>query len=630
MWIAWKNQLEAHPELREFGRWPYIDHRSLPKPARSRFLRNKKAVAMVVSGQSIFAAATAVGVTRGHVYSLLDRSLQCEHSDEPALTSGLIPHRQIRQATRKAPLSTLESPAGGRCSLGHLLNSYPAITAELDAHIRRFIKRAADGQNLTPKSFHAMFISLLRENNHPENCYPYTEVSYGYESVRQYLHRRVADLKENPVPKPSSWGHNCKQTRVLDQVEIDEQLTDISASVVIEAGGFSQSIRLARMSLIMMTDVASGCRMSYHLALTRTPNQDDVLMVFKNLREEWKPGTLTTPGLEYVPGAMLPSGLGGLFTQISPCMVKLDNALTHHAGSVHEHVCIHLGASINYGLPAQPKTRNVIEYAFRLVSAELNRFPSTTGKSTSDPIRESRKNQKNPPAITLTALQEAISVVIASYNAQPQAALGNRSPIEAFKDAVLAGEVTMLSPDILPSCDPFRRRHSVTVRRPALEQRSPFINFLYVRYTGAGIANECLVNEKVFLEYDALDLRTVDAYSIDGKLLGTLFASGGWGRYKHSRGLRLMIYRENRKARRRSLDPIGDYFRQVSSQTDSPTKMLEALKVAYEITQNELPAPSSLPKTDLDPVVAACSSGSSPKAQIEKWSTKLVRENREK
>ena len=142
---------------------------------------------------------------------------------------------------------------------------------------------------------------------------------------------------------------------------------------------------------------------------------------------------LKTPGLIYIPGSGFPSGLSEEFCNIGLNMVRLDNAFCHIAHTVRDYVCNELGATISLGLPAKPKMRNLIEFAFRILNYDMHRFPSTTGSHPKDPIKETSKNSKKPPIITLNALEEVLSVIISGHNAKPQNKLGGSSPLGLMK-----------------------------------------------------------------------------------------------------------------------------------------------------------------------------------------------------
>ena len=585
---TWKEQLDSRPELRDLANWPYIDQRALPLDRRKLFMRNKRLVARVLSYDSISTVAADANVSRGTLYSLLKRTLESPDGDQPALTVGLVPFAQVTKPKRKMALSSLSCPSAGRCSLSYVLDKLPDVTKKLDEHLSAFIKRSASGQNLKPGVFHRLFISLLKEYGWPTDTYPFTESSLGYESVRKYFHSRIDALKQlngsskQTVPRP------LRPLSVLEEVELDEQLTDGAAAFEFEINGIKVTERLARLSLVMMVDVASDCWLSYHLAFTRSPRQEDVLAVFDQFYKPWKQLKCSESGLRYTVGAMMPSGLGKDFANLPIKMVKLDNALCHMAESIQHYVCEQLGATINLGIPGQPKSRNVIEHAFRLVSDQLKRYPSTTGASPLDPERETPKNRKSPPIVTLGALEEAISVIVANHNALPQAALGNKAPIDVFKEGVLHGLVIRTSDDVATLTNPFLRRKKATIRKPKLESRLPYINFKYARYQGTSIASDSMINQEVFVEYDSTDLRTIKAYRPDGTFLGELMANGGWGKHKHSRGMREHIYRENRKLRRASQDPLGDYFRAQLEEARSPKKALEAVRILREAESFQL------------------------------------------
>ena len=110
---------------------------------------------------------------------------------------------------------------------------------------------------------------------------------------------------------------------------------------------------------------------------------------------------------------------------------------------VKNYICNDLGATLNLGLPAHPKGRNVIEYAFKLLNEYTHRFASTTGSHPKDAIKETTKNSKLPQVITLHALEEILSVLMTSQNTTPQNRLNGLSPLHAIKQQMNSCPIRM-------------------------------------------------------------------------------------------------------------------------------------------------------------------------------------------
>ncbi|RYE58708.1 MAG: hypothetical protein EOP48_02960 [Sphingobacteriales bacterium] len=353
---------------------------------------------------------------------------------------------------------------------------------------------------------------------------------------------------------------------------------------------------MARCKLILAVDSATGCILAYRLVLSEEVNQFDILSLFSSMFYPWQPLDLTTPGLQYTPGACLPAYFGGDFLRMGFGIVKLDNALVHLSASVKNYICSDLCATLNLGLPAQPKGRSHIEHAINIAATCAHRFASSSGSHPKDPNRETLKNSKKPPVVTLTGLEEALSVTLTHHNVVPQASLGNGTPIEVLRYQMANSPVRLLPPILMPT-NPFHYSETVSIKRIASERRRPHINFLYVRYVGGALDHLASKYSEVRIECDYRDIRNLKVFSLHGQFLGEVSVQGGWIRFPHSITTRKRIFRENKTARISMRDPLGEYFAQILEQRDLPTKALELIRISREFGFYRIEPSTSLTST---------------------------------
>jgi len=158
MSLTWKDQLDARPELRQMNNWPNIIAADIPPGKRKAYIRNRRAVANVLSGMSIKNAAQKVNLSGPRVSQILARSLSSGPNGHPPLTKALVPGYRVRKGCRQMPLSQIDSKSGSRGAFKYLLETLPGLKSKLDEVILASLNSAEYSQNLTPESFHSEYL----------------------------------------------------------------------------------------------------------------------------------------------------------------------------------------------------------------------------------------------------------------------------------------------------------------------------------------------------------------------------------------------------------------------------------------------------------------------------------------
>ncbi|WP_353411364.1 Mu transposase C-terminal domain-containing protein [Pseudoteredinibacter isoporae] len=574
--------MAQQPQLNDIKQWPLLDATTLPARRRAGYLRNQQMVGMALAGQPLRQVAQQFHRDPSVVSRLLSRCLAGDSEASPPLTRGLIPGEHLQVNRRRAPLGTLTEPRGSQSAFQHLLAVVPGLEKGLQTLIQSSVTPARHGQYLRPQTFHAAFLRLLREAQWPSDHYPYTESSLAYESTRRYLlEQRQARHRTKPTV-PSLMASPSRMALAYAEIQIDEQVVDAAGSVGLELHGDWAPLRLSRVSLLLARDTATDCILGSVISLTTHPSQDDLLALLAQLHTPWEPMVLTTPGLNYAPGAGYPSALGPEYQRAAIGVVRLDNALAHLAARVRDYLCNTLGATLHLGLPGQPKTRNVIEQAFNLLNWQVHRFPSTTGSHPVDPNKEPNRHRKQAPVLSLRTLEEAISVVLTEHNIRPRAHLGHQSPLDLVQHQMAHSLLPLLPPSFPESVTPFLSSRVVTVRQIASEGRPPHVNFEKVRYSGPALQHSQLAGDKVRIEFDHRDIRTLAVYRLTGECLGEIHAPQSWQRFPHSLTTRKHINALKRREGYTSRDPLGGYFDHLLKHRKLPKQSLELVRVYRE------------------------------------------------
>jgi hypothetical protein len=588
--LNWRARIEQQPSLWQFDRWPVITADCVPTGRRKIFYRNQKIVAKVLSGSPLKAVAKEHQITQARITQLLDRCLGGEEDESPPLTYGLIPYAVVITKQRHAPLPSMRSSQGSACAFQGLLQSAPVLREKLDELILAKLKDAAYAQRLEPQWFHGEFKRLLGEIHWPADRYPYTSPSLAYESVRRYLHTRSSTLQatlRRPCVSSQASGTQSDHYRALNTIQIDEHVLDLHNRVHLQLNEELIPLRLARASVMVAIDVGTSCVLGYHMALTQHPNQQDILTLFDNCLKPWQPLTLTTPGFSYAEGACFPSGSSEDFP-LSFGNIQLDNALVHLSRSVIDLLCTQQGATVSFGFPGQPTTRHLVESVFDYICSHAShRFAATTGSHPNDPIKESRKNRKRIPTVSVRTLEEALSILLTEYNVTPRAHLGHATPLALFRHHCRHHFVRYTPMDQYSRWQPLIGEKVVPVHWRKDEHRAPYINFFYDRYQGEGLSEVAHRERNILLRFDRRDIRIVQAYSLRGDDLGPLRASRSWQRFPHGVSTRQLIHRLCREQKFQARDPLANYFRYLLEHKGQPKSALQLLRVYQEYTQEK-------------------------------------------
>lgn len=603
MELSWQQRLMSEPEWYEFSRWPVVDLSILCPEERKQYTRNQRIVSAVLDGENLARVATRFGLSNGRISTLMTRCLGGPANAPPALTMALLPHKRLQQSKRRSPLANTRVDRGNRCAFTYLLKSVEGLEEHLLEHIRRFVERSSNGQNLRPAAFHKLFIAYLESKAWPSDVYPFNSVSRGYPATSRYLKHHIEQMIL-PKPPPRVIQSRSMPVSAFQEIHIDEAHLDCKGAVAVVLHGRMKPVRLGRISVLVARDVGTGCFLAVTIALKAHPNAADVLALLEQMIQPWVPLSLKTPGLSYASEHGFPSALEEAFCRPAFGIIRLDNALAHLSHQVRRMVCEHLCATCNFGLPKNPKARAMIEQAFRRLNIDVHRFPSTTGSHPMDPSRESVQRQKKPPFVSLQALEEAVSVLLTEYNHRPLANQGAVTPMEQIEYQMANHLLPLRASNVGPGLKPFQRMQQVTVRR-AFTTDAPRINFEGCQYQGNALHSAELINKRVNIVFDVRDIRTLEVVTLDGRPLGTVLAPRTWQRFAHSVSVRKRINQMIREQVFSARDPLVDYFNYTAAHVQLPKEALTYVRLDREnersaILMSEVEEPTSGDRQSVD------------------------------
>jgi hypothetical protein len=597
-----------HPEYGKLEAWPFIDLSSVPRAKRKGFFTNNRIVASVLSGNRLKDVARTMGVSASYVTQLLNRCFT-QRDGQYALSFALIPYARVKANQRQAPLPSFDAPLGGQSALSGLWEALPILKDRLDHTLKQRIKDDPNAGPISAQRFHNLFKLTLKELNWPQDCYPYTSEDCAYESLRRYRLKRESEIKWS-LSHAKTAGHSLllarawHDTRVLERIQIDSQEVDFKGRLDILLNDKLIPLRLAAAHLYIAIDVATDCILGYVLVYAKQPNRWDVRRLLAHCERPWQPLELKTLGFNYSPGASFPSGLPER-PSINFNTVQFDNAWVHHSQTIRQALALEKGATLSFGHPKQPKTRNWVEKIFDYLNRHLShQLPSTRGSAITDPKRESRKNQKKPPRFTWRMFEEAVSIVLAEHNIREQSArLGGGTPLDVFRYQ-MHHHWTPYTPSIRRNSDTYFEVSEVVPVKARTDAMARHINLDTVHYSCAPLTGLSLSDKRVRICYDWRDVRTLKVFTLQGRFLGKISAPRSWQGYPHSMATRKYLLKLIKTERMHSHSPIVDGLQRIAEKKDNPLYAMDLLRICSEINPDAVmqPLPSRRSEQKRHPV----------------------------
>jgi hypothetical protein len=543
-------------------------------------------IGQILNGESVQSVATKFSVSRATIYRLLQRALGSDETTLPKLSSALIPHYRISKPIRKSALPTLQNPAGSNCAFQYLINQVSGLYEHLEEHLKAYVKDKRHGQNLTPKRFHSHLLSYLKSKQWPNDSYPYTEASMAYGAARIYFNQRVLELQQVKCPIRIV-DKQIHPLRLLEEIQLDEQVHDEEAAIVIEVNGVLEKHRISRCSLIIIIDRATDYIYSHHLVLTKVPDQDDLLRVLYKLENQDEMQELHSDFFEYPPLTPQLKKIGKQLNQLQIGALSIDNAMSHHAKSIHQFMVERHNATLNFGLVKNPKRRNMLEYAFKRLNGISHRFKSTTGSHVCDPKKESAINRKSPPIVMLNDLEDLLVVEIAKHNLTSQFQLLGLSPLERTQQK-LNNEFNFYNASSSHHiCRTNERSIIVTLHSGTNEKSLPYVNFMYSKYKILESINLDKNKEKVLAIFNIDDIRTLRVTRLNGEALGIFRAPESWQTYPHTVKTRTYANKLTKAGKIGKSEALDKYFNHILEHKESPSYALELVRIYREFKINK-------------------------------------------
>lgn len=598
------DRLSIPEHLRDLQNWPTVDTTALSDADRASYNRRCEAIQIFLEETQtpVTIILERTGINRSSLYRLLERCWR-KHPDGRIFGfRGAISYVRQKEYERTVPVDAArDGRAGSSGAFTQLLNDYPGIKKLLKKLGKERNQKIHGAREVRKplQEIHGLFLKACRAAKIKPNEYPFTESRLGYRSMQSYFKKMAEEAFSTAVTNASGLRaggavsgleQSPAATRAFEVIEFDGHKIDLRLTVKIkDPFGFETLLELHRIWILVLLDVCTRSVIGYSLALGKEYNKDDVAAALQSAMTPFKPRTYMIPTLAIREGGGFPSAVVAETAYACWDWFRIDGAKSHLAVDTLSRLNQIVGCWTDNGPPAEPDDRPFIERFFHLVSRHFaHRLPGTMGSD----AQSIEKALGDPGSditllVELHELDEMIEVLLADYNGEAHAGIGNRTPLEAMSYCVnrQPGYLRTLPRFVQSSLCLLQEARVVPIKGSVKTGVRPHINFSNVRYTNDILSgNAGLIGKKLRIYYDVRDIRVVKAFFEDGSELGILTAARPWCFTPHSLRVRQEIFRliaEGRLAVRDGDNPIEAWAKHKWEQARVNKKAANALAKAH-------------------------------------------------
>lgn len=550
------------PELADTSRWRVVDVDALGDEQRARFSKFQAAITAYLQTGKSAAISKELGLPRNGIIRQLNRCVTLAADGKPYGWAALIPKLRTGGYERKAQLPSGRQRSGGARAGAFqvFMTLHPEIKQKIDNLI---LKRGAAGvvheARIAIKNIQAAFVSYCEEAGITGHQYPLNSKSRGRRSIERYVNDVLLSASEEACrARFGAVAHshmNVGRGRhsspmayaPYDVVGVDPHKLDCIGTVRISGPKGPQRVAIERLWIVPVVDDYSRAILGYSVGIRTECSAATIEQCVISAMSAWQPRDLKIPKMVYAPGAGLPSGRFPELIGRAWAAMMVDNAAVHYSRGIAERARRRLGCAVNYGPIGHWEHRPALERVMRTLEAYgFQRLPSTMGSSPTDPAKDDPVRKAVGLGIDWEVLLDLIDVVIANYNATPNEALGNRSPLSLLHDYVEQGSLDFLPrrlpPPIATVAELGVTIETKTIRGDLQQGRRPYIEIDRVHYTSPILGSAFgLIGKKMRVHIRESNMCSVHVYHESGEELGILQAQGAWGRTVHTREMRKQI-----------------------------------------------------------------------------------------
>lgn len=627
------------PELRDLSLWPSVDLSALDEEEQRAFLSRQAAIRLYIEEPflSLSAIARQTGVDRKLLYRMIDRCIERHPDGRIYGFRAAIRYARLKEYERvqAVNITSRSSGAGLSGAFTDLLQRYP----QLEKMLLRYAKLRKRYRGRSRKArwplgrIHQNFLKKCRELGVRPNEYPLNQASAGIRSLATFFKRHEMAAPDqhggaNGLGKTSKDNDDSTlerpvATRAFQVIEFDGHKIDLRVTVrLTDPLGFTSTVELTRIWILVLLDVASRAVLGYKLALSMEYNKDDVAAALQAALVPFRPRQYLIPGLAMRAGGGFPSSALPQTEYACWDWFRFDGAKSHLAADTVTRLNQVVGCWPDNGPAGEPNKRPFVERFFRLIAEHFaHRLPGTTG-SNPDSIERLLNDPHGDLSllVEIDELEDMIEVLIGDYNGAPHSGIFGRTPLETMSQLLARdqGYLRTLPRVVRQNLCLLQEATIKPIKGNVQNGVAAHINFQNVRYSSDIVRrNPALIGQKIRIYYDVRDIRTVKAFFEDGAELGILTAAKPWCFTPHSLRVRQEIFRlkqHNKLRWRDGDDPVECWEKMKRQQARTNKRAATDLAKArsYQKVASVQENPSAVPPAAASEATPAGSSVANP------------------
>jgi hypothetical protein len=549
----------------DLSSWQRVDELSLTEARRKKFIARKMAIELYLSGATDALLKKKTGESRSNIYRIItDRCLQRHPDGDIFGWRGALPHLRVIDYARNVAPVVHESGGGASGALKWLFESPQTkdVKSQFDKRILSNANSLRHPKPNTQALFRWLIDQLRKLGLEKQNTWPFNTESLGYESIRRYIKKVLADHPVQALSKiggpdavskaKASDGTQRPAFQLFERVECDAHKLDGRMVVMVPSphGGYEPR-KIRRIWIIVIIEVRSRAVLGYHISMRRECSALDVLIAIKNALSKWTPRKIEFCDDGYAESAAMPSAHDESYLSACWNEFSVDGALANICPKVEAPLQDIVGAKIikpqdpnSFSSRRSKDDRPFIESFFRLLAAgTMHRLSSSTGSTHRD------KKGRNPEQIAsefqfqLDYAEELLDIQIANYNATPHSGLGYRSPLAQmdFLSAKHKMRIRHADPQAVKRMAGTRK--VCTLLGGEFSGRRPYFNFENAKYTSEWLVQRPdLLGKKLWIQLDdEMDARWATVSDSHGLILGPVHVQPPWHSSPHTLYMRHAI-----------------------------------------------------------------------------------------
>ncbi|MGY4516237.1 hypothetical protein [Lysobacter sp. HA18] len=548
-------------EDHEFDAWPKPHLPSIKPAWQQRYINGHDALKAVLGGTAtITRAAENHHLCRKRLKEMVRRAPKMAPDGLPYGFRACVPYGaycQTQAANDDAEPAEMPK-TGGPHAMAQLLAAQPTIAIMVEA----FTTPVPPGR--PPKAFDKLHTKIVNELTRQDlgEFYPLNQPDEGRQALMRFIRRRRIDgapAGDLDVVEPAATFEEMFTSGLFARAEVDAHRIDIEdqeLAIQMPNGAIAKHA-VTTLWVLIEVERQSRAVTGWSLRCGGSYNNFDLCICIARSLRNWARRDLTIPGLQYAPGAGMPSGLLGERSTLRVRSLALDNAIAHSAQAFVQAFCRAHGGMLFAHRAHEPRSRPIIEQLFsRLERGAFRKLPGGFEPATrlgENRLRISNTSGKAQP-ILLSAFEELIEVLVANYNATPHPSLGGMSPIEYLQ--MQSTKAWDFMPDT--GNDDADDMASSLVRLQVHGNRAdgvmPHVNYKYAKYRSPELDQRWeLVGKEVLLRVNRHDLRTLVVMRSVTTPMCVVRAAAPWNRTPHDETTRQLIMQWSKLRKKFSL-----------------------------------------------------------------------------